>query len=87
VPSEPAKQAEAIGSIASEAALLAHDVGDGSTTRTFAQEHAKALQRNLEKLQPAVEDPALVRQGMQVADALELLVDASAEEPGRLDGA
>jgi hypothetical protein len=61
VPSEPAKQAEEIASIAAEGALLAHDAAEGDTTETFTHEHAEALRGNLAKLAPKVKAAELAR--------------------------
>ena len=42
-PTEVPKQAEEVASVAAEGALLAHGAAEGTTTDTFAREHAKAL--------------------------------------------
>ena len=83
-PGDPAKQAEAIGSIAAESALLADEIADGSTTATFAREHAHALGRSLDKVQGAIDDPELARLARDVADALERLADAGKGEAASL---
>jgi hypothetical protein len=76
VPSEPAKQAEDIGSIAAEGALLAHDAAEGSTTSAFTRVHAEALKKNLRPLAGKVAMPALGRLVADVDDALtELAAD------------
>lgn len=93
VPSDPAKQAEEIASIAAEGALLAHDAAEGDTTETFTHEHAEALRRNLSKLEPKVEVAELSRL-LRTTDAqLERLAAApgdrkrAAHVEGRLDQA
>jgi hypothetical protein len=77
-PREPAKQAEEIHSIAAEGALLAHEVAEGSTTDTFARQHARALRKLLEELQPAIENPELAQLAAKVRELLTVL----AERPG-----
>jgi hypothetical protein len=80
VPTDPAKQAEEIGSIAAEGALLAHDAAEGDTTETFTHEHAEALRRNLAKLEPKVEVAELARL-LDVTDAqLERLAAAPGDQ-------
>jgi hypothetical protein len=61
VPSEPAKQAEEISSISAEGALLAHELGEGDVTGTFARVHAEALRKKLSELEPKVQVDALAR--------------------------
>ena len=61
VPTEPAKQADDIASVAAEGALLAHDAGEGDTTLTFTRVHAGELRSKLEQLAPHVEVRELSR--------------------------
>jgi hypothetical protein len=77
-PDEPAKQAEEIGSIAAEGALLAHGAAEGSSTKIFVREHAEALDRRLERTRSVVHDQRLVSLAASVSDELARL----AEEPG-----
>lgn len=78
-PGDPAKQAEAIRSIAAEAALLAHDAGEeGSSTETFVREHAEALERKLDEVRSVVDDQRLASVAADVAGQLARL----AESPG-----
>ena len=73
VPSEPAKQAEEISSIAAEGALLAHDAAEGDTTETFTRVHAEALLKNLATLQSKVEVDVLRRLILDAERALDLI--------------
>jgi predicted outer membrane protein len=59
VPHELAKQAEEVQSVSAEGALLAHDASEGSTTKTFTREHAKALRKLLRPVREAIEDERL----------------------------
>ena len=59
VPHDVAKQAEQVASIAAEGSLLARDVRQGDTTRTFVRVHADALQEKLAPLADAVEQEQL----------------------------
>jgi hypothetical protein len=79
-PGEPAKQAEAIGSIAAEGALLAHDAGEGSSTETFVREHAKALGRKLDDIRSVVDDRRLASVAASVSNGLARLADAPGDE-------
>jgi hypothetical protein len=81
VPQEVPKQAEEVASVAAEGSLLAHDAAEGSTTETFTREHAKALRRLIEELQPAIENPDLGQLAAKVAEVLRVL----AERPGDRD--
>jgi methionine synthase I (cobalamin-dependent) len=78
VPQEPSKQAEEVHSIAAEGALLAHDAAEGSTTETFTREHAKALGKRIETLDPAIEELNLAQIAADVYKVLTVL----AERPG-----
>ncbi len=77
-PDDPAKQAEEIGSIASEGALLAHGGAEGSSTKIFVREHAEALDRRLGKTRSVVADRRLASLAASVSEELVRL----AEEPG-----
>lgn len=77
-PDDPARQAEEIGSIAAEGALLAHGAAEGSSTGIFVREHAKALDRRLEKTRSVVHDQRLASLAASVSDELVRL----AAEPG-----
>jgi hypothetical protein len=77
-PDNPAKQAEAIGSIAAEGALLAHGAAEGSSTKIFVREHAQALDRKLEETRSVVDDRRLASLAASVSKDLVRL----AEEPG-----
>ena len=55
VPQGLPQQAEKVHSVAAEGALLAHEASEGSLD-TFTREHAKALRKSLEQLQPAIQD-------------------------------
>ncbi len=59
VPQDVAKQAEQVGSIAAEGALLARDVRQGESTATFARVHAEALREKLAPLAKAIEHDEL----------------------------
>jgi hypothetical protein len=77
VPQQLSKQAEEVHSVAAEGALLAHEASEGSLD-TFTSEHAKALQKRLAKLQPAIQNPDLVQLAAKVSELLRAL----AERPG-----
>jgi hypothetical protein len=78
VPSEPSKQAEEIGSLAAEGALLAHDAAEGSTTATFTRVHAEALGKALRPLRPKLRREDLQELAADVARGLDRL----AADPG-----
>ena len=80
VPSEPAKQAEEISSISAEGALLAHEVGDGDVTTTFARVHARALRKKLSELEPKVQVDALARLLRDADAGLAVLEDEASHE-------
>lgn len=86
VPSEPAKQAEEIASIAAEGSLLAHDAAEGDTTQAFTRVHAEALRESLARLEPKVEAAALARL-LERADAAlaELAEPPAAARAARLE--
>jgi hypothetical protein len=75
VPSEPTKQAEDVGSIAAEGAILAHDAAEGSTTSVFTRVHAEALQKKLRPLESKIATPQLGRLVADVDAALAELAD------------
>jgi hypothetical protein len=77
VPADPAKQAEAIASIAAEGALLAHGAAEGSSTKIFVREHAEALDRKLGETRSVVDDRRLASLAASVSDELVRL----AQEP------
>ena len=79
VPQELSKQAEEVHSVAAEGALLAHEASEGSSTNTFTREHAKALQKLLGELRPAIENADLA----QIAAKVDAMLAALADEPGR----
>jgi len=80
VPQELSKQAEEVESVAAEAALLAHDAGESSTTATFTREHSKALRKLLRQVEPAIEDPRLSELAQRVDRSLAQLGDKPADE-------
>jgi hypothetical protein len=88
-PSEPAKQAEEISSVSAEGALLAHEVGEGEVTDTFARVHAQALRKKLSELEPKVQVDALAEL-LRNADAGLALLEGDSLDAGpierRLDG-
>jgi hypothetical protein len=77
VPQELSKQAEEVHSVAAEGALLAHEASEGSLD-TFTREHAKALQKLLGELRPAIDDERLAR----TSDAVDAALSSLAEHPG-----
>jgi hypothetical protein len=81
-PEELPKQAEEVGSVAAEGSLLAHGAAEGSTTRTFTAEHAKALRELLGQVRPAIDDRGLARIADRVATALARLADEPGDERG-----
>jgi hypothetical protein len=86
-PTEPKKQAEELGSVAAEGALLAHDAAEGSSTGPFTRVHSKVLREDVDKLEPKLKQRALVRLAEDISSAL----DELSVEPGaaarRLDDA
>lgn len=77
VPQELSKQAEEVHSVAAEGALLAHEASEGSLDN-FTTEHAKALQKLLGQVRPAIEDARLAR----TAEAVDAALTSLAEHPG-----
>jgi hypothetical protein len=76
--STASKQAEDVGSLASEGALLAHDAAGGSTTNTFARVHGRALSDLAQKVADAPKTRAVGRLAGVVVSEL----DALAADPG-----
>ena len=76
--STASKQAEDIGSVASEGALLAHDAAEGSTTDNFTRVHGRAL-RDLAK---KIADAPKTRQVGRVAGTVASELDVLADHPG-----
>jgi carboxypeptidase C (cathepsin A) len=71
----PKKQAEDLGSIAAEGALVAHDASEGSTTHVFTRVHSRALREKANSIDRQAADPRLERLAGRIADALERLAD------------
>lgn len=69
-------QAEDLGSLAAEGALLASDVSAGDSISPFAGTHAGALAENADELRQASSDPALRRVATEVVDALDRLTSS-----------
>jgi len=69
------KQAEDVGSVAAEGALLAHDAAEGSTTSTFTRVHGRALRDLAAKVEQAPKEPAIGRLAGRVASDLDELAD------------
>ena len=86
-PATVEKQAEEIGSIAAEGALLAHDASEGDTTGTFTRVHARELAKKADQLGPNIRDSDLERVARSVASDLERLADEPGDEQaaGRLE--
>jgi hypothetical protein len=79
---EPTKQAEELGSVAAEGALLAHDAADGASTGPFARVHSEVLGEDVHKLEPKLKQRALIRLADEISGALEELPD----QPGAAGG-
>lgn len=80
-PTDVAKQAEEVASVAAEGALLAHGAAEGTTTDTFAREHAEALRTLLGQVRGVIEDERLARIAADVDAALGRLADDAGDEP------
>ena len=80
-PTDVAKQAEEVASVAAEGALLAHGAAEGTTTDTFAREHAEALRTLLGQVRGVIEDERLARIAADVDAALGRLADDPGDEP------
>jgi hypothetical protein len=74
------KQAEAVGSIAAEGALLAHDASEGDTTETFTRVHARELAKKAEALRPTIHNSQLNDVVRAVWGYLETLADDPRDE-------
>ena len=72
------QQADDVGSIASEGALLAHDAAEGSTTDTFTRVHGRALR----DLAAKVEQAPKTRQIRVLAGFVAAQLDELAARPG-----
>ena len=72
-PSEPAKQAEALGSISSEGRLVAEGVVEERTTKPFVRVHGAALAKNARSLEAVAASPRLRSLADRIADQLEYL--------------
>ena len=79
-PTEVSKQAEEVASVAAEGALLAHGAAEGTTTDTFAREHAKALRTLLGQVRGVIEDERLAGIAADVDAALGHLADDPGDE-------
>jgi hypothetical protein len=86
-PTEPKKQAEDLGSVAAEGALLAHDAADGSSTGPFTRVHSEVLRKDVEKLEPKLKKRPLERLAQQITSALDELPDNPDVAARRLDDA
>jgi hypothetical protein len=84
---EPTKQAEDLGSVAAEGALLAHDAADGSSMGPFTRVHSDVLRKDVEKLEPKLKERPLVRLADEIASALDQLPDDPEAAGKRLDDA
>jgi hypothetical protein len=69
------KQAEDLGSIAAEGALVAHDAAEGSTTDAFTRVHSRALRKKADKIEEQAKQPTLERLAERISRALERLAD------------
>ena len=81
--SSPDKQAEELGSIAAEGALVAHDASEGDTTDAFTRVHARELRRDAASIRKQAADARLAGLGRRIGNALERLAD----DPGNQDAA
>jgi hypothetical protein len=81
-PATVEKQAEEVGSIAAEGALLAHDASEGDTTKTFTRVHARELAKKAEQLVPKIRSDNLERVTRSVVSGLERLADDPGDERG-----
>jgi hypothetical protein len=84
---QPKKQAEDLGSVAAEGALLAHDAADGSSTGPFTRVHSDVLHKDVEKLEPKLKERPLVRLAAEISSALDQLPDDPDAAGKRLDDA
>ena len=81
--SSPQKQAEELGSVAAEGALIAHDASEGDTTDAFTRVHSRALREQADSIERQAADARLARLGRRIAGALDRLAD----DPGDQDAA
>lgn len=86
-PTDPKKQAEDLGSVAAEGALLAHDAADGASTGPFARVHSEVLSEDVQKLEPKLQQRALSRLADEISAALDELPDRPEAAARRLDDA
>src|SRR4051812_33291031 len=86
-PTEPKKQAEELGSVGAEGALLAHEAADGSSTGPFTRVHSEVLREDVHKLEPKLKQPALARLADEISSALDELPDEPGAAARRLDHA
>jgi hypothetical protein len=84
---DPRKQAEDLGSVAAEGALLAHDAAGGDSTGPFARVHSEVLRKDVEELEPKLKQRALSQLAEDIAAALDALPDAPESAARRLDAA
>jgi hypothetical protein len=79
-PSSVEKQADEVGSLAAEGALLAHDASEGDTTETFTRVHAGELAKKADDLAPKIEDRELAGVARSVGADLDRLADDPGDE-------
>lgn len=74
------KQADDLGSVAAEGALVAHDASEGSTTDNFTRVHGRALRDLARKVQDAPASPPVGRLAGRIAGDLDELADHPGDE-------
>ncbi|HKH30208.1 MAG TPA: hypothetical protein VKA45_04070 [Gaiellaceae bacterium] len=84
---DPKKQAEDLGSVAAEGALLAHDAADGASTGPFTRVHSEVLREDVHKLEAKLKQRPLVRLADEISSALDELPDQPDAAARRLDDA
>ena len=84
---DPKKQAEDLGSVAAEGALLAHDAAAGDSTGAFTRVHSGVLGEDVYKLEPKLKQRALSRLAEDISSALDELPDEPELAARRLDDA
>jgi hypothetical protein len=84
---DPKKQAEDLGSVAAEGALLAHDAAAGDSTGPFTRVHSEVLREDVHKLEPKLKRRALSRLAEDISAALDELPDEPESAARRLDDA
>jgi hypothetical protein len=77
-PTSAKKQAEDLGSIAVEGALVAHDASEGSTTHIFTRVHSRALRKLTDKLESRAANDRI----SQLASRIGRDLDRLADDPG-----